>query len=158
MLIFNSRDKSYKSIISALATDQKCKFRITVPRDCRCSCATLAITKDGENECTAYYNMFWAGMCGDDYEYWELHFSATTAGLYFYHFELETPWGKSFIMNISGAGVFSADRSIMDYANRIWNTKPVVFESEAPKAAKKSAPMAPKAAKKPKQKATKKSK
>lgn len=62
------------------------------------------------------------------------------------------------LMNISGAGVFSADRSIMDYANRIWNTKPVVFESEAPKAAKKSAPMAPKAAKKPKQKATKKSK
>lgn len=109
MLIFNSRDKSYKSIISALATDQKCKFRITVPRDCRCSCATLAITKDGENECTAYYNMFWAGMCGDDYEYWELHFSATTAGLYFYHFELETPWGKSFIMNIGGGkGDFSA--------------------------------------------------
>ena len=48
------------------------------------------------------------------------------------------------LMNISGAGIFSADRSIMDYANRIWNTKPVVFESEKPKTAKKSAPMAPK--------------
>ena len=42
------------------------------------------------------------------------------------------------LMNISGAGIFSADRSIMDYANRIWHTKPVVFEEEAP--AKKSAP------------------
>ena len=40
------------------------------------------------------------------------------------------------LMNISGAGIFSADRSIMDYANRIWHTKPVVFE-EAP--AKKTA-------------------
>lgn len=108
MLIFNSRDKSYKSIRSAIATDEQCKFRIIVPRDCRCSCATLAITKDGENEETAYYGMFWAGMCGDYHEYWELHFSATTPGLYFYHFELDTPWGKSLIMNTgNGIGDFS---------------------------------------------------
>lgn len=53
------------------------------------------------------------------------------------------------LMNISGAGVFSADRSIMDYANNIWNTKPVQFETEKSGKAKKSAPMAPKAEKKP---------
>lgn len=46
------------------------------------------------------------------------------------------------LMNISGAGIFSADRSIMDYANNIWNTKPVQFGNK-PKSAKKSAPMAP---------------
>lgn len=109
MLVFNSRDKSYKSIISAIATDEQCKFRIIVPRDCRCSCAALAIAKDGENESTAYYGMFWAGMCGEYHEYWELHFSATTPGLYFYHFELDTPWGKSFIMNTGrGIGDFCA--------------------------------------------------
>ncbi|HBN38980.1 MAG TPA: alpha-glycosidase, partial [Ruminococcaceae bacterium] len=52
---------------------------------------------------------FWAGMCGDYHEYWELHFSATTPGLYFYHFELDTPWGKSLIMNTgNGIGDFSA--------------------------------------------------
>ena len=45
------------------------------------------------------------------------------------------------LMNISGAGVFSADRSIMDYANNIWSTKPVQFKEE-PKAAKQ--PSAPK--------------
>ncbi|MDE6752558.1 MAG: glycogen/starch/alpha-glucan phosphorylase, partial [Eubacterium sp.] len=46
------------------------------------------------------------------------------------------------LMNISGAGVFSADRSIMDYANNIWHTKPVQFAAEkpAPKAEKKAAP------------------
>ena len=43
------------------------------------------------------------------------------------------------LMNISGAGVFSADRSIMDYADRIWNTKPVAFKEEV-KPAKKTAP------------------
>ena len=35
---------------------------------------------------------------------------------------------KMSLMNISGAGVFSADRSIMDYANRIWHTQPVKFK------------------------------
>lgn len=108
MLIYNSRDKAYKSKISALATDELCKFRIVVPRACHCSCAVLAVTKEDED--TAYYGMFWAGMCGDDFEYWELHFSATTEGLYFYHFELDTPWGKSFIKNIGdGKGDFTAD-------------------------------------------------
>lgn len=61
------------------------------------------------------------------------------------------------LMNISGAGVFSADRSIMDYANYIWNTKPVKLETEVPKTSKKSAPMAPKAEKKaPAKKTTRK--
>lgn len=112
MLIFNSRNKAYKSKISAIATDEKCKFRIIVPRDCKCSCATLAVTKEGEGECTAYYNMFWAGMCGNEHEYWELHFSATTSGLYFYHFELDTPWGKGFVMNVGGGkGDFTIEGS-----------------------------------------------
>lgn len=106
MLIFNSRSKVYKSIISAIATDEQCRIRIVVPRDCKCSCATLCIRKEGEE--TAYYNMYWAGMCGDFDEYWELHFSSTTPGLYFYHFELETPWGKNFIKN-TGSGIGGFD-------------------------------------------------
>lgn len=52
------------------------------------------------------------------------------------------------LMNISGAGVFSADRSIMDYADRIWHTKPVAVLEEKPKTSRKSAPMAAKTEKK----------
>ena len=65
------------------------------------------------------------------------------------------------LMNISGAGVFSADRSIMDYANNIWHTKPVQFETAkpaAPKAEKKVAPKAEKKAAKATKKTAKKSK
>ena len=49
------------------------------------------------------------------------------------------------LMNISGAGIFSADRSIMDYANNIWHTKPVKVEEKksAPKAEKKPAEKKP---------------
>lgn len=50
-------------------------------------------------------------------------------------------FAKMSLMNISGAGIFSADRSIMDYANNIWHTQPVKFKEEAPKTSKKSVPM-----------------
>ena len=108
MQIFNSRNKEYKSLISAIKTNEKVKLRIIVPRNIHCNGANLAVTK--ENEQTVYYSMFWAGMCGDEFEYWELHFYATTPGLYFYHFELNTPWGKSFVKNVgAGVGDFNAN-------------------------------------------------
>jgi starch phosphorylase len=59
-------------------------------------------------------------------------------------------FAKMSLMNISGAGIFSADRSIMDYANDIWHTKPVEFESEKPKTAKRGASATKKAGKKTK--------
>ena len=34
-------------------------------------------------------------------------------------------WNKKSLMNIAASGYFSADRSIRDYANHIWNLKPV---------------------------------
>lgn len=108
MQIFNSRKTEYKSAVSAIAVEEKVKLRIVVPRSMGCSGARLAVYKDGED--TVYYGMFWAGMCSNDHEYWELHFFATTPGLYFYHFELDTPWGVTYIKNIGGGlGDFSAE-------------------------------------------------
>ncbi|MBR6391725.1 MAG: glycoside hydrolase family 13 protein [Eubacterium sp.] len=108
MTVFNSRKTEYKDKIRAIKTDEKVHLKIIVPRSMSCTAATLCVTKEGEPPC--YYAMFWAGMCGDDNEYWELHFSATTSGLYFYHFELDTPWGKSFIRNVGhGIGDFAPD-------------------------------------------------
>lgn len=40
-------------------------------------------------------------------------------------------FAKMSLINISGAGIFSADRSIMDYANNIWHTKPVQIASKS---------------------------
>ena len=36
-----------------------------------------------------------------------------------------TLWNKMSLANIAGSGIFSADRSVMDYANYIWHIKPV---------------------------------
>lgn len=108
MIVFDSRKTEYKSKVRAIAVNEQVKLRIVVPRSMSCFASTLCVTKDGENP--AYYSMFWAGMCGNDHEYWELHFSATTAGLYWYHFELDTPWGKSFVRNVGhGIGDFAPD-------------------------------------------------
>lgn len=108
MTVFNSRKTEYKSKIRAIATNEQVKLRIVIPRSMSCNGATLAVKKESEE--TAYYSMFWAGMCGDEHEYWELHFCATTPGLYWYHFELDTPWGKSFVRNEGhGIGDFAPD-------------------------------------------------
>lgn len=40
-------------------------------------------------------------------------------------YQNELLWNKMSLMNIAGAGVFSADRSINDYARDIWNIKPI---------------------------------
>ena len=34
-------------------------------------------------------------------------------------------WNRKSLLNIAGAGIFSADRSIDDYAKNIWHVKPV---------------------------------
>uniref|UniRef100_UPI00402712BD glycoside hydrolase family 13 protein n=1 Tax=Eubacterium sp. TaxID=142586 RepID=UPI00402712BD len=105
---FDSRKTEYKSAVRAIAVNEKVKLRIIVPRSMGCSGARLAVYKDGEE--TVFYGMFWAGMCTDNHEYWELHFYATTPGLYFYHFELDTPWGLNYLKNVgSGLGDFNAN-------------------------------------------------
>ena len=34
-------------------------------------------------------------------------------------------WNRMSLMNIANSGIFSADRSIYDYARNIWHAKPV---------------------------------
>ena len=34
-------------------------------------------------------------------------------------------WNRMSLMNIATSGIFSADRSVNDYAREIWNIKPV---------------------------------
>lgn len=108
MYIFNSRNVEYKDKVRAIAVDERVKLRLILPRSMSCSGAFLCVHKENEQE--VKYSMFWSGMCGDDSEYWELHFSADTPGLYWYHFQLETPWGMSFVRNVGhGIGDFAPD-------------------------------------------------
>jgi starch phosphorylase len=37
----------------------------------------------------------------------------------------EEAWTKKSLLNIAGAGFFSSDRSIREYADNIWHTSPI---------------------------------
>lgn len=54
----------------------------------RCTGARLIVSYD--NMSPMRYDMFWCGMRGEDYEWWECDFAPDTEGLYWYYFELST--------------------------------------------------------------------
>lgn len=93
MPFFNSRDPVYRSPTGAVAENTRVHFKISVPRNLRCSAAYLLMHEDGGK--TTCLDMFWCGMNNSDHEWWECHFTPEAPGLYFYHFELRTARGRS---------------------------------------------------------------
>jgi len=92
MEMFNSRDPVYKDPVGAVADGTAVHFRITLPRELTCSAARLVMGQEGVG--TQILDMFWCGMNGEDYEWWECHFTPPAPGLYFYHFEARTCRGS----------------------------------------------------------------
>ncbi len=39
-------------------------------------------------------------------------------------FRDQEEWSRRAILNVAGMGKFSSDRTIMEYANRVWNVRP----------------------------------
>lgn len=97
MKIFNSREAEFRSPTGAVPSGTPMHFRIVLPRDLRCSSAVLAL-KDDKFGDTAVYSMFWCGMAGEDHEQWECDVTDTAVGLYWYHFSIETCYGRRYIM------------------------------------------------------------
>ena len=59
-------------------------------------------------------------MCLADYDYYaEAHDRMMAA------YADRTRWNTMSLMNIAKAGFFAADRSIREYADNIWNLKPI---------------------------------
>ncbi len=56
--------------------------------------------------------MEWECMQGDSEEWWRVEFTPSKAGLYFYHFEYDTPFGRSVILlSKEGYGILNASGS-----------------------------------------------
>ena len=87
-LMFHSRNPRYRNPVGAVEAGTSVHFRITVPRDQRCSAARLIVHRDAGGCDTL--NMFWCGMNGEAYEWWECHYKPAEAGLYFYEFYIDT--------------------------------------------------------------------
>ena len=46
------------------------------------------------------HKMCWAGMNGDDKEIWDIELSVPDCGLYWYHFDYDSSWGRGSVYNI----------------------------------------------------------
>ena len=107
MKLFNSRDAAFRSPTGAVPFGTRLHFKITLPRDLHCSGAFLAVKDDRFGD-TIIFGMYWCGMVGDDHEQWECDAEMEHVGLYWYHFGLDTCYGKRYIMKgFGGDGYLS---------------------------------------------------
>lgn len=104
---FNSRDSFFKDKFGSISAGEEIHFRLCLPRSFCCSSALLMLRRDDGNY--EERSMLWAGMSGEEYEIWDIHTVIDREGLYWYHFDFFSSYGRSSVLEISdGVGGFSA--------------------------------------------------
>ena len=107
---FNSRNPLHKTPFGAVKAGEKITFKLVLPRSLSCSGVELVINKDGEEE--KRFPFFWLSMQGESEEWWCLDYVQSETGLYFYHFEYATPWGKTAVRRNEGSlGLLSGGKN-----------------------------------------------
>ena len=103
---FNSRDLFFKNKFGSIESGEELHLRLCLPRSFCCTGALLIIRRDdGEYE---ERPMFWAGMCDSETEIWDIHTSVEKEGLYWYHFDYISSYGRSSVLQTTdGIGAFS---------------------------------------------------
>lgn len=105
ILPYNSRDKAYKSVFGALKVGEETLLSLAFPRDLDCIAAYLVIFKDGEQS-----NFVPLEFLKDDgnAKWWQVKYVPEKEGLYFYHFEYDTYFGRGkILMKSSGQGAIT---------------------------------------------------
>ena len=95
MPLFNARDRRYRAPFGAVAEQTAVLFRVCLPRAWHCHAAHLLRCEDGG--LMQWDGMFWAGMEGDDREWWECHYAPEKAGLYWYGFAIDSERGREYL-------------------------------------------------------------
>ncbi|MBR2454473.1 MAG: glycoside hydrolase family 13 protein [Clostridia bacterium] len=103
---FNSRDLFFKNKFGSIEMGEEIHLRLCLPRSFCCSGAVFMLRRDdGEYE---ERPMLWAGMCDDETEMWDIHTSVDREGLYWYHFDYFSAYGRSSILQtVDGIGAFA---------------------------------------------------
>ena len=93
---FDSRNELFKSPFSALRAGEQLHLRVVLPRSLVCSALTLVL--DNDTGATTRFAFTWDRMQGSEEEWWALDAVIRQSGLYYYHFEYETPFGVTALM------------------------------------------------------------
>lgn len=88
MKLFDSRNPIYRNPTGAVAENTQVHFKVCLPRYLSASAVDVKFINEHTGE-TETGNMFWCGMEGRDFEWWEVDFTPKSAGLWHYHFELD---------------------------------------------------------------------
>ncbi len=99
---YNSRDEFYKDKFGSVQMGENIHFRLILPRSFGCTGTSLVIRRDDSQY--EERPMFWAGMHGDDHEIWDIHTSISSEGLYWYHFDYYSSYGRSSVLD-TGNGI-----------------------------------------------------
>jgi len=104
---FNSRDSFFKNKFGSISAGEEINLRLCLPRSFCCSGAVLMLRRDdGSFEERA---MYWSNMAGEDCEIWEINTKIDREGLYWYHFDYFSSYGRSSVFEIAdGVGGFSS--------------------------------------------------
>ena len=112
---YNSRDLFFKDKFGSVSAGEEIHLRLCMPRSFCCNKALFVFRRDDG----AYEEreMQWAGMCGDDAEIWDIHTSIETEGLYWYHFDYCSSYGRSSVLQCdNGVGGFVGSQ----FARKDW--------------------------------------
>lgn len=105
--LFDSRSLIYRSPFGAVAEGTEVLFRICLPRNWGCHGADLLVERDGLPP--QYHGMYWAGMAGEDAEWWDIRFTPAEAGIYWYGFRLQVALGTGWLSRLpDGKAAYSA--------------------------------------------------
>ncbi len=103
---YNSRDLFFKNKFGSISAGEEIHLRLCLPRSFCCSRAILMLRRDDGNY--EERDMLWAGMADDNTEIWDIHTTIETEGLYWYHFDYISNYGRSSILQTEdGLGDFS---------------------------------------------------
>ncbi len=87
-ILYNSKDKNFKTPFGTLTEGQKCKISVHIPASCKTVLSELIFLRDGGEQCAAF-TMKKSGEYGD-YEIYSCNFALADAALYFYYFRITT--------------------------------------------------------------------
>lgn len=102
---YNSRDLYFKNRFGSVSADEEIRFRLVLPQSFYSNCAMLVIRRD---DCSfSDRPMHHAGLTPEGCDIWEITTSIENEGLYWYHFDYCTPYGRSSVLQTeNGVGGF----------------------------------------------------